>query len=59
MSGFAIRVGLFLKVLGLGAEFDSASNPTSFERGRNGKVAQILEILSFWIDFEVFPVQIR
>ena len=59
LSGFPIQLGLFLKVLGLGAEFNSASNPTSFDRSRNGKVAQILEILSFFTDFEVFPVRIR
>ena len=46
-------------MLGLGAEFNSASNPTSIERGHNGKVGEILEILSFWTDFKVFPVGIR
>ena len=59
VSGFAKQLGLFLKVLGLGAEFSSASNITSFQRGHNGKVGQILEILSFWKDFQVFPVGIR
>ena len=59
LSEFDILVGLFRKALGLGAEFNSASTPTSFERDRNGKVAQILEILSFWTDFEVFPVRNR
>ena len=59
LSGFAIRLGLVLKALGLGAEFNSASNPTTFERGRNGKLAEILEILVFWADFNVFAVRIR
>ena len=59
LSGFAIGLGLFLKELGLGAEFNSASNPTSFERDHNGKVAQILEKLSFFTDFEVFHVHLR
>ena len=59
LSGFAILVGLSLNALGLGAALNSASNTTSFERDRNGKVAQILEILSFWKDFEGFPVRIR
>ena len=59
MSRFAIRLGLFLKELGPGAEINSAFNPTSFERLHNGKVAKILEILSFWTDFEVFTVRIR
>jgi hypothetical protein len=59
LSGFAIRLGLFLKALGLGAEFNSASNPTTFEQGCNGKLAEILEILGFWTDFEVFAVRIR
>ena len=59
LSGFAVQLELFLKELGLGAEFNSASNTTSFERVHNGKVAQILEILRFWTNFEVFPVRIR
>ena len=58
-SGFAIRLGLSLKVLGLGAEFYSASNPTVFERGHNGRVAQVLEIPTIETDFVVFPVWIR
>ena len=59
LSGFAIRLGLFLKVLGLGAEFNSASNSTSLERVHNGKKGQKLEILRLWKDFQVFPVGIR
>jgi hypothetical protein len=59
LSGFAIQLGLFLKQLGLGAEFNSASNATGFECDPNGKNAEILEILSFGTGFDVFPVRIR
>ena len=59
MSGFAIQLELFLKELGLGAEFNSASNPTSFELNLDGEVAEILQILAFRPDFEVFPAAIR
>ena len=59
LFGFAIQLGLFRKDLGLGAELNSASNPTSFELVHNAKVGQILEILSFPTDFEVFRVRIH
>ena len=59
LSGFAKRLGLFLKVLWLGAEFNSASNSTSFEGSDNGKIGQILEIPIIRIDVEVFPLRIR
>jgi hypothetical protein len=39
LSGFAILLGLFLKPLGLGAEFHSASNGAIFSRGRRAKRA--------------------
>ena len=38
LSEFSIVVGLFLKALGLGAEFNSASDPTNFKKNDNGKV---------------------
>jgi hypothetical protein len=57
-SGFTILVGLMSESFGLCAEFNSASNPTRFERGHNGKMAEIHEILSFRTDFEVFPVRV-
>jgi hypothetical protein len=37
LSGFAILPGLFLKSLGLGAEFNSASDGTIFRRGHRAK----------------------
>ncbi len=37
LSGFAILLGLFLKLLGLGAEFHSASNGGIFNRGHRTK----------------------
>jgi hypothetical protein len=37
LSGFAILPGLFLKPLGLGAEFNSASDGTIFRRGHRAK----------------------
>ena len=39
LSGFAIRLGLLLKVLGLGAEFNSASNGTISRRVFGQKVS--------------------
>jgi len=44
LSGFAMLLGIFLKPLGLGPEFNYASNGTGFEVGHNRKVALTVEI---------------
>jgi hypothetical protein len=59
LSGFAIQLGLFLKQLGLGAEFNSASNGTIFRRDYRAKTTTYTPNTSSHRVFEVFPVRIR
>jgi hypothetical protein len=59
LSGFAILVGLGLKPLGLGAEFNSASDGVNLEGVYRSKKTFIIEILIFRVNFEVFPIRIR
>ncbi len=47
VAGFAILLGLSLKPLGLGVEFNSASNGASFQGGIGQKVPLVLKIQVF------------
>ncbi len=47
LSGFAILLGLFLKPIGLGAEYNSASNGAIFSRGHRTKSATCAQNTGF------------
>jgi hypothetical protein len=61
LSEFAIVVGLFLKSLGLSAEFNSTSNGVIFSRGHRTKSATCAQNTGFPAEgvFKIFAVRIR